>query len=77
LISVSDSIIEWYNNNLGPKKSTLILNSPLIKSSEVKKGNYFQYVSITQIAPTICELLQINQTNGCISDPLNEFFISK
>jgi len=43
----------------------------------IKKGNYFQYVSITQIAPTICELLQINQTNGCISDPLNEFFISK
>jgi glycosyltransferase involved in cell wall biosynthesis len=41
LISVSDSIIEWYNNNLGAKKSTLILNSPLIKSSEVKKGNYF------------------------------------
>ena len=40
----------------------------------IKKGNYFQYVSITQIAPTICELLQINQTNGCISDPLNEFF---
>ena len=43
----------------------------------IKKGNYFQYVSITQIAPTICELLQINQTNGCISDPLNEFFKSK
>lgn len=43
----------------------------------IKKGNYFQYVSITEIAPTICELLQINQTNGCISDPLNEFFISK
>ena len=43
----------------------------------IKKGNYFQYVSITQIAPTICELLQINQTNGCISDPLNEFFIKK
>jgi phosphopentomutase len=45
--------------------------------NSIKKGNYFQYVSITQIAPTICELLQINQTNGCISDPLNEFFISK
>ncbi len=43
----------------------------------IKKGNYFQYVSITQIAPTICDLLQINQTNGCISDPLNEFFKSK
>ena len=45
--------------------------------NSIKKGNYFQYVSITQIAPTICELLQINQTNGCISDPLNEFFIKK
>lgn len=43
----------------------------------IKKGNYFQYVSITQIAPTICELLQINQTNGSISDPLNEFFKNK
>ena len=45
--------------------------------NSIKKGNYFQYVSITQIAPTICELLQINQTNGCISDPLNEFFKKK
>lgn len=44
LISVSDSIIEWYNDNLGAKKSTLILNSPLIKSSEVKKGNYFHHL---------------------------------
>jgi len=44
LISVSDSIIEWYNINLGVKKSTLILNSPIIKSSEVKKVNYFHHL---------------------------------
>jgi len=44
LISVSDSIIEWYNINLGVKKSTLILNSPVIKPSEVKKVNYFHHL---------------------------------
>jgi glycosyltransferase involved in cell wall biosynthesis len=30
LISVSDSIIEWYMRNLGPKPSVLVLNSPAI-----------------------------------------------
>lgn len=40
----------------------------------IKKGNSFSYTAITQIAPTICELLQINQPNGTISAPLNDFF---
>jgi len=40
----------------------------------IKKGFSFNYIGITQIAPTICELLQINQPNGCISNPLNDFF---
>ena len=43
LISVSDSIINWYNANLGKKKSTLILNSPIfdkLNSSSVK-NRYF------------------------------------
>lgn len=44
LISVSDSIIEWYNINLGVKKSTIILNSPIIKSSAEKKVNYFHHL---------------------------------
>lgn len=30
LISVSDSIIEWYMHNLGPKPNVLVLNSPAI-----------------------------------------------
>jgi len=30
LISVSDSIIDWYKKNLGFKQSTLILNSPIV-----------------------------------------------
>ncbi len=32
LISVSPSIIEWYQENLGPKRTVLVLNSPLISS---------------------------------------------
>ncbi len=32
LISVSPSIIDWYNEKLGPKKSLLILNSPHINN---------------------------------------------
>jgi predicted AlkP superfamily pyrophosphatase or phosphodiesterase len=42
----------------------------------IKAGNNFDYTSITQIAPTICELLKLNQPNGCISKPLNGYFVS-
>ncbi|MEO6306140.1 MAG: alkaline phosphatase PafA [Bacteroidia bacterium] len=40
----------------------------------IKKGETFDYISITQIAPTICELLKINQPNSTIANPLNNFF---
>lgn len=46
----------------------------LFYGNGIKKGNSFNYITITQIAPTICELLQINQPNGCVSNPLNDFF---
>ncbi len=39
----------------------------------IKKGFSFNYTTITQIAPTICELLQINQPNSTIAEPLNGF----
>ncbi len=42
-ISVSDSIIEWYNTKLGPKKSCLILNSPDIKIIENHKNDENAY----------------------------------
>ncbi len=38
----------------------------------IKKGESFEYTTITQIAPTIAELIQINQPNGCTSQPLND-----
>ena len=48
LISVSKSILDWYEKHLGLKKSILILNSPEIKKSDLllnkispNKGNYF------------------------------------
>jgi len=42
LISVSESIISWYNSNLGYKKATLILNSPLINQEyKVDSKRYF------------------------------------
>jgi predicted AlkP superfamily pyrophosphatase or phosphodiesterase len=40
----------------------------------VKKGFSFDYTAITQIAPTICELMQVNQPNSTTSAPLNNFF---
>ena len=42
LISVSQSIIDWYNENLGFKKSILILNSPVINPNIGKSDNYFK-----------------------------------
>ncbi len=33
LISVSDSILEWYQQNLGAKDSILVLNSPIISQA--------------------------------------------
>jgi len=46
----------------------------LFYGNGIKKGSSYNYISITQIAPTICELIQINQPNGCVSNPLNDFF---
>lgn len=36
----------------------------------ISKGESFNYVTITQIAPTVCELLQINQPNSTLAQPL-------
>jgi predicted AlkP superfamily pyrophosphatase or phosphodiesterase len=38
----------------------------------IKKGESYEYITITQIAPTIAELIQVNQPNGCTSQPLND-----
>ena len=43
----------------------------------IKKGNTHGYVSITQIAPTVCELIKINQPNSTVAEPLNNFFDTK
>ncbi len=40
----------------------------------IPKGSTYDYVSITQIAPTICALLQINFPNACISNPLQSYW---
>ena len=37
-------------------------------------GESLNYVTITQIAPTVCEWLKINQPNSCIAEPLISFF---
>jgi glycosyltransferase involved in cell wall biosynthesis len=47
LVTVSDSIIEWYSQNLGEKPSVLVLNSPAIAAEKdsrfgaQSRGNYF------------------------------------
>jgi predicted AlkP superfamily pyrophosphatase or phosphodiesterase len=38
----------------------------------VRKGSNLDYVTITQIAPTVCEMLQISQTDGTVARPLND-----
>ncbi|WP_317899010.1 alkaline phosphatase PafA [Aurantibacillus circumpalustris] len=40
----------------------------------IPKGDSYKYISITQIAPTVCELLKINQPNGSTAEPLNDYF---
>ena len=40
LISVSPSILDWYEKNLGCKKNALILNSPYIKKFKDEASNY-------------------------------------
>lgn len=44
LISISPSILNWYNSNLGIKKSELILNSPILPNpkSNLENSNYFR-----------------------------------
>jgi predicted AlkP superfamily pyrophosphatase or phosphodiesterase len=46
----------------------------LFYGSGIPVGESFKYISITQIAPTVCELLKINQPNSTIVEPLNDFF---
>src|SRR5690606_15377719 len=42
--------------------------------SGIKSGENFDYTTITQIAPTVCELLHISQPNACTTEPLNNYF---
>lgn len=45
LISVSPSILNWYDEELGYKKNTLILNSPVISNNSKKEGSkYFHSI---------------------------------
>lgn len=44
---------------------------PLIFFGEgIKKGQTYKYHTITQIAPTICELMHVNQPNSTFAEPL-------
>lgn len=40
----------------------------------IKKGHTFEQATITQIAPTVCELIQVNQPNSTKAEPLNNYF---
>jgi predicted AlkP superfamily pyrophosphatase or phosphodiesterase len=40
----------------------------------VKNGSSFKFTTIVQIAPTVCELIQVNQPNATTAEPLNDFF---
>lgn len=46
----------------------------LFYGNGIKKGENYNYITITQIAPTVCELIKINQPNSTIAEPLNNFF---
>lgn len=40
LISVSPSIINWYNNNIGPKKNEILLNSPVFDVETLEQNKF-------------------------------------
>ncbi len=40
--------------------------------SGIEKGSSLNYYKITQIAPTISDLIKINYPNGCIDDPIEK-----
>jgi glycosyltransferase involved in cell wall biosynthesis len=44
LITVSPSIIDWYNKNLGSKNSVLILNSPIISENDNTNSSHKDYL---------------------------------
>ncbi|MBS1651224.1 MAG: alkaline phosphatase family protein [Bacteroidetes bacterium] len=44
----------------------------ILYGNGIKKGQSTTYSTITQIAPTICNLIQINAPNGCTASPLNK-----
>lgn len=46
----------------------------LFYGAGIPKGETLNYVTITQIAPTVCELMGIQQPNACISAILKELF---
>jgi arylsulfatase A-like enzyme len=46
----------------------------LFYGNGIKTGSSYNYVSITQIAPTVCELIEINQPGTSFSEPLNNYF---
>ncbi|MBK9285940.1 MAG: alkaline phosphatase family protein [Sphingobacteriaceae bacterium] len=39
----------------------------------IKNGNYTGYIDITQIAPTICELIKVNSPSATFSESLNQY----
>lgn len=40
----------------------------------IKKGFTYSYTTITQIAPTVSEMIKVNQPNSTVAVPLNDFF---
>jgi hypothetical protein len=44
----------------------------LFYGKNIRKGESLEYTTITQIAPTVCELLRINQPNACTASPIKQ-----
>ena len=40
----------------------------------IKKGSNLNYYRITQIAPTLSDLIKVNYPNGCTDDPIEKIF---
>jgi len=45
--------------------------------SAIKKGSSLNYFTITQIAPTLCDIIQINYPNGCTDDSIDKLLEKK
>ncbi len=73
LITVSDSILNWYNTKFITKPSTVILNSPIIKPDRSISKNYFHELYNIEKGTLIFVYLGLLSKGRCINEIIDAF----